>query len=277
MSTTLAPRHTPPAAAPKRTWGQRAVSAVRSARPALPPEPREAKATRLAIRRRLIGWSIVPVLVAVLIAVKLLVMSNAAREALDGWYALNAERVRSAADTMSFVNVVERHKAPFARGDYFVVAGDFDQARASFEEALALAPPTSVDSCQIRVNLALSLEKLGDAAKASGDGQAAGAYWQRVIDVRTATPPECDQPPADGAGQKGENAKKRAEQKLNPQQQQQGDQQTPEQKAQQDAKGDQLDTKTDQNQQQRAQQGPDGQQNPANGGSPSGPSVDKPW
>ena len=84
---------------------------------------------------------------------------------------------------MSFLNVVERHKAPFARGDAFVLAGDLDSARAQFEQALELAPPDSIDSCQIRVNLALALEKLGDAAKAAGDEVAAKDYWLSLIHI----------------------------------------------------------------------------------------------
>ena len=88
---------------------------------------------------------------------------------------------------MSFLNVVERHKAPFARGDAFVLAGDLDSARAQFEQALELAPPDSIDSCQIRVNLALALEKLGDAAKAAGDDAGATRKLGRAVQIATAT------------------------------------------------------------------------------------------
>ncbi len=288
MTTTAAPRPTPAGPPPKRRWREQAAQAgtaargvLRGGRSELPPEDPRRKAARLHRRRRLVTWSILPVILALLLATKFLTMSAAAREALDGFYALNGDRVSQASDRMAFVNIVERHKAPFARGDFFVVGGDFDQARAQFEAALDLAPPESVDSCQIRTNLALALEKLGDNAKAAGDEAAARGYWQRVIDVRKDAPQGCFEPPADGAGQKTDNAAKRAEAKLNPQQQQQpgGDQLTPQQQAEQDAKGNQLDDKTQENQQQRAEQGPNGQQDPNSGpgGGGGGPSVDKPW
>ena len=249
------------------------------ARPAAldPDEPAAARHARLAMRRRLISWSIGPAFVAILVAVKLLTMSAAATQAVDGFFAAAAHTVFEAADRMSFLNVVERHKAPFARGDAFVLAGDLDSARAQFEQALELAPPDSIDSCQIRVNLALALEKLGDAAKAAGDEVAAKDYWTRTKAVADAAPPGCFPPAADGAGQKAEAAGDRAEQKLNPQQSSGGDQSSDaQQQAEQQRKAEELDQQTHENQQDRQQNGPDGQGNPAGGGGSANPAA-KPW
>ncbi len=242
-----------------------------------PVEPATIRAARLALRRRLISWSIGPAVVALLIAVKLLTMTAAANQAVDGFFAAAAQTVFEAADRMSFVNLVERHKAPFARGDGFVLAGDLNSAREQFELALGLAPADSVDSCQIRVNLALALEKLGDAARAAGDEAKAKDYWTRTKAVADAAPDGCFQPPADGAGQKADAAGDRAEQKLNPQQQSPGDTSTdPQQQTEQQRKQSELDQQTQQNQQDRQQNGPDGQGSPADGGGSGNPAA-KPW
>lgn len=237
-------------------------------------ESTAARRARLQMRRRLVTWSIPVVLVALVIAVKLLVMDAAAHRAVAGFYANSADAVHQAADTMAFANVVEQHKAPFARGDAWVVAGDFDQARAAFEQALELAPPDSVDSCQIRVNLALALEKLGDAAHQAGDEPTARQHWQRVVEVTGAAPPGCFDPPADGAGEKSRKAGQRAQAKLNPPSGQQpegnGD------RAPDQGKQDDLDKKTEENQRKRAEQGPDGQQQRPPGGGRLPPGA-KPW
>lgn len=237
----------------------------------------EARRARLARRRRLITWSIPVVAVVLVIAVKLLVMTAASQRALEGFHANNADAVHQAADTMSVVNVIEAHKAPFARGDAWVLAGDLERARASFEEALALAPADSVDSCQVRVNLALALEKLGDAAKAAGDEATARAHWQRVVEVTAAAPPGCFQPPADGAGDKAKAAGERAKAKLDPNAAPPTTPpQTPEEQQEQQQKQDDLDRKTEENRRKRIEQGPDGQGTRPPGGGNLPPGA-KPW
>ncbi len=240
------------------------------------PEPLAERRARLALRRRLVTWSIGPGVVALLVAVKLLTMSAAAQQAVDGFFAGNAEVVFAAADRMSFLNLVERHKAPFARGDGFILAGDFDHAREQFERALELAPAGSVDSCQIRVNLALTLEKLGDAAQAAGDQAKARDYWTRTKEVAQAAPPGCFDPPADGAGDKARSAGERADRKLNPSSAPQEGPADQQQQQEQQRKQDQLDQQTQENQQDRQLNGPDGQGGIPSGGGSGNPAA-KPW
>lgn len=240
-------------------------------------ESAAAKRARLALRRRLITFSIPVVLVVLVVAIKLLVMGAASQRALAGFHANDPDAVHRAADTMSIVNVIEAHKAPFARGDAWVLAGDLEQARASFEEALALAPGDSVDSCQIRVNLALALEKLGDAAKAAGQDDKARDYWRQVVAVTDATPPVCSRPQADGAGAKSTAAGQRAKAKLDPTAAPQDpQQQTPEQQQEQQRKQEDLDRKTEENRRKRIEQGPDGQGTRPPGGGNLPPGA-KPW
>lgn len=99
-------------------------------------------------RRRLLLWSALPVLPALALAARLLAAA---------WFGGQA--------AAAFANFLEPHKAPFAAGDALVLRGDYPGARAAFETALAGAPPE--DECRVRVNLALSIERLGDAAAAN--------------------------------------------------------------------------------------------------------------
>ncbi len=243
-----------------------------------PSEPAASRAARLARRRRLIAWSVLPVLLAALVAAKLLVMVGAADRAVVAFHANDATGGHQAADTMAFGNVIERHKAPFARGDAWAVAGDLEQARVAFEEALELAPVNSVDSCWIRVNLALTYEKLGDTAHEAGDDTTAREHWQRVVEITEATPPACSDPEADGADQKASEIGARAKAKLEPPENPPPPKPDPQkQQQQQKKKQDELDKKTEENRRDRNANGPDGGDHGSGGGSGSLPPHDKPW
>ena len=55
---------------------------------------------------------------------------------------------------------------PFAIGDAHVLTGHFALARPWFEQAFEQVPKGGIDECKVRVNLGLTYEALGDAAKA---------------------------------------------------------------------------------------------------------------
>ncbi len=118
-------------------------------------------------RRRLLLWSALPSLLALAVAAKLLGAAWSGGQAADAFARNDAPAAASAAAALGAANFLERHKAPFAAGDALVLRGDFAGARTAFEAALADAPPA--DQCPVRVNLVLSIERLGDAA-AAGDG-----------------------------------------------------------------------------------------------------------
>ena len=148
------------------------------------PETAEARAARLRLRKRLVVWSLPFVVVLALVATKLLTMVALGDEALRSYTAGNVTGTEDAAKRLGFLNLIEAHKAPFARGDARVLAGDYDGARAAFEESLALAPHrTLASACQIRVNLSLSLEKLGQAAQNAGQADQAKQYFDRMQQV----------------------------------------------------------------------------------------------
>ena len=120
-------------------------------------------------RRRLLLWSALPVLLALLLAAKLLSAAWFAGQASSAFARGDAPAAESAAAVLGVANVLEPHKAPFAAGDALALSGDYAGARTAFEAALAAAP--AADECRVRANLALSIERLGDdEADAGPDG-----------------------------------------------------------------------------------------------------------
>ncbi|MGP4032209.1 hypothetical protein [Pseudarthrobacter sp. 1C304] len=137
-------------------------------------------------RRHLLLWSTIPVLLALLVAVKLLSAAWFAGRAGDAFSRADVPAAESAASALGFANILEPHKAPFAAGDAMALRGEYGGARGAFEAALAAAPPA--DECRIRANLALSIERLGDAGSAggtpAGPDEAAGPYEAAGPDAR---------------------------------------------------------------------------------------------
>jgi tetratricopeptide (TPR) repeat protein len=235
------------------------------------PETAEAKATRLRFRKRLIVWSLPFVVLLALVATKLLTMVALGDGAVRAYSSGNVTGTEDAANRLGFLNYIERHKAPFARGDARVLAGDYDGARTAFEEALAVAPKDSRESCQIRVNLALSLEKLGQAAQNAGHADEAKQYFDRVQQVVNEAPPGCFEGDAqDEEGQQLRDAQQRAQDQNQQQQNQQNQQQNQQQDQPSQDKQQQLDDKTRDNLNQR-------QQGDEQHGAVTKPPVDKPW
>ena len=130
---------------------------------------------RLQRRRTLLLWSAIPVLLALLLAAKLLSAAWFSGQAGSGFARGDAPAVESAAVVLGVGNFLEPHKAPFAAGDALALRGDYAGARTAFEASLADAPPA--DECRVRANLALSIERLGDAGQdaAQDAGQNAGS------------------------------------------------------------------------------------------------------
>ncbi|WP_426226099.1 hypothetical protein [Pseudarthrobacter sp. DSP2-3-2b1] len=159
------------------------------------PEPGERKQRR----KRLLLWSALPAAVALCLSAKLLSLGILAGAAERGFAAGDARSVADAAAGLDIANVIEPHKAPFAAGDSLVLAGDFAGARQRFEEALPLAG--AADGCIIRVNLVLSIERLGDQRVAAEDATAAARLFAEGLAVVDSAPESCF--PAGGSGGSG--------------------------------------------------------------------------
>lgn len=179
------------------------------------PTGHPALPARLRRRRRLLLGSAPALLAAAVLAVKLLSLPIAAGQAADSFADGNAAGTVKAAQAMGTLNMVERYKAHFALGDGHVLQGDFEAARIEFATALDLAPFD--ESCKVRVNLVLSLEKLGAAKEQGGDTASALDFYTQGSELVAGAPRDCFAPNSpnnsDGEGDALKQAGERLAQK----------------------------------------------------------------
>jgi hypothetical protein len=170
--------------------------------------------------RRLLWWSALPALLLLCLSAKLLSVGMLADTAARSFAAGDSGTVADAAAGLRIANFIEPHKAPFAEGDGLFLAGDFAAARQRFEEALSLAG--TADECVVRVNLALTIERLGDAETNAKDPTAAARLFAEGVAVVEAAPEGCfdragetggEAGPEKGAGEKLQQAAERLQQK----------------------------------------------------------------
>jgi tetratricopeptide (TPR) repeat protein len=177
-------------------WGTRTRgdSGTSSLRNSSPHAARGADHNSRPRRRRLLLWSALPALAVLCLAAKLLSLDPLASHAAGAFDAKDAAAVGRAAEALQAGNFVEPHKAPFAAGDAQALAGNFAAARLRFEEALELVPEAAEalpDTCIIRLNLVLAIERLGDEKLRAGDAAAAAALFTEALEVAGAAPDGC--------------------------------------------------------------------------------------
>ena len=252
------------------------------------PSSTDAAAALLAANRRrrsIRKWIVIgtlPLTVAALLFTgKLLSMYAFAHQSITSYVVGDYEGTIRAGEGQEFLNWFEPYKAPFNVGTGLAGSMRLPEARAKFEEALPLAHGLEV--CGVRVNLALVIEQMGDAARDEGDGPGAAALYAEALTVTLETPAECGEPEADeqssdperSMGDTIEETEERLKQKQQQQQQEQQQngegeepQEQPEQKGPSD---DQLGDLED-----RLNQGREERQENEDGDS-SGSGTDKPW
>ncbi len=148
-------------------------------------------------RRRLALYSAPPALLALAVAAKLLSVGVRGASAAESFDAGEQEGVATAASWLQVANLLEPHKGLFVSGDAHVLAGDFAAARKDFESAWGVG--AGIDECRVRVNLVLSIEKLGDAA---GDPDAAARLFTEAKTAAENAPPQCHaEGPANASGE----------------------------------------------------------------------------
>lgn len=146
--------------------------------------------------RRIILIATAPLVIASLaLCGKLLSMYAFAHQSAAAYAAGDYAGTTQAAQGQLVLNWFEPYKAPFNVGVGLADAGDLAGARVAFEESLALAH--GLEQCAVRVNLAIVLERTGDAAQQAGDPAAAAKAWQEALVVSQDTPEECRSPEAE--------------------------------------------------------------------------------
>lgn len=191
--------------------------------------------TRERLRLTLVLVGIVPALVAVAFAAKVLLMLSHDREGRDRFDA--AEYV-AAADEFSAngsINWFESWIAAFDEGAARHADGDLESALEQYETALEDVPVT--EECTVRINAALAHETLGDQAAEGEDADEATAQWQAGIDVLA----EGGCPSDSGRGQEQTEEAEAVDQRLREKLQQQQQQQQQDQQDQQDQQQDEQD------------------------------------
>lgn len=243
---------------------------------------------RLLVRRG-IAWASLPlILVALLFVGKLVSLYAFAYQSITAYVAGDYTGSVSAAENLNPANWFEPYKAPFDQGVGLAESGKLAAGQKKFEESLTLAHGLEV--CAVRFNLALVLEREGDAAADAQDHATALEFYAEALQVNAERPKECDSKeaqqqspdPQRDMGQSNTDQKDRLQQKQQDQQQQEdsGSPQDPRQDPKQDpqqqptpdqSKLDELQKKLQQGEQERQQNQQDG----TDDGGSSG--TDKPW
>lgn len=154
-------------------------------------EIRDAKfAAKLFRRRRgLLWWSLPVVILAFLVALKLIsaVVINTA--GVSAYTNQNHNTAASRFEALEFFNVVEPWKPHFNSGTAIYASGDFFAATVPLAVALDLVPKDPQDQprgeleCAVRTNYSLALEGLGDEATAAEDPTMALDYYDQAQEM----------------------------------------------------------------------------------------------
>ncbi len=151
---------------------------------------------RRRLIRRWVAIGTLPLTIAALLFVgKLLSMYAFAHQAISAYVVDDYAGSTAAAEGQEFLNWFEPYKAPYNVGTALAGSEDLDGARAKFEEALPLA--SGLEVCAVRVNLAIVIERQGDAAIDAGDGPAGAELYGEALQITAETPEECNSEEAD--------------------------------------------------------------------------------
>ena len=149
----------------------------------------------------------------VLGALRLLSLNLVAHQTLEAYQAGDRAKTLEWGERQGWVNFVEQFRSPFAIGDAYVLTGAFEQARPWFEQALDQVPKGGIEECKVRVNLGLTYEALGDAAKAKERTTEWKQFYEKGIQTTSQRPPVCDAPEGAQTGEQLEQAQERMEDK----------------------------------------------------------------
>lgn len=225
--------------------------------------------------RRWIAIGTLPLALAALVFVgKILSMYAFAHQSITAYVADDYAGSEASARGQEFLNWFEPYKAPFNVGTALAGAEKLPEARGKLEESLDLA--TGLEVCTVRINLGLVLERMGDAARADGDGAAAAEFYGEALTLTTETPEECNSEEAQEQSSDPDRDMQQSKEDLEDRlkQKQQNEQQPPPEEQQEqepqpsEEKLEELEKKLEQGTQERdQQQGDDG----------GGSGTDKPW
>jgi len=144
---------------------------------------------RKVLRRKLILWSILPAILVLAVAAKLMIMVIYGYSAKDDYLKYDSYALNNDVRMLKSLNVIDSYKAYFADGDRLVLEGKLADARARFTTSLSLVDQS--DSCPVRINLEVVLETLGDLKNADKHRDQAKPLWQEALTVVQQAPGGC--------------------------------------------------------------------------------------
>ena len=165
---------------------------------------------RLRRRQRLTLWSVLPAIVLVVLAVRLLLLPVQMGQAQDAHQGDDGAGVIDAGESLGVMNLVERWRAPFVEGTGRSMNGDLAGGRSLLETALERTG-NEQDDCTVRTNLVITISQQADAAKEAGDEDKEKSLAEEALKLIEEGPEGCLDGSDDGNG--GEAGRKQQEQK----------------------------------------------------------------
>jgi hypothetical protein len=144
---------------------------------------------RKMLRRRLLVFSLLPALLVLGIAAKLVTMVAYGESARSDFLRYDSYGLGRDVRKLKSFNVIDSYKAYFAEGDRYLLEGKLADAESEFKEALARVDQD--ESCPVRINLAVVLEALGDLKNADKHRDLAKPLWEEALKVVKEAPAGC--------------------------------------------------------------------------------------
>ncbi|MDO4773774.1 MAG: hypothetical protein Q4A37_01460 [Candidatus Saccharibacteria bacterium] len=119
-------------------------------------------AIRLRHRKRLLLYSAPLCFVALVVSLKFIAIATFSSLAHANYHHSQFQAAANLLQPLHIANWFEPYKAPFNHGNALFKKSDFHGAEAMYRKALETVP--AKHECNVRINLALSLERLGDQA-----------------------------------------------------------------------------------------------------------------
>lgn len=144
---------------------------------------------RKVLRRKLVALSVVPVLLLLGLALKLIVMVSTGYAAQSHYLGYDSYSLRDDVRLLKSWNIIDSYKAYFTEGDRYVLEGKLAEAETEFKQSLERVDPGK--SCPVRINLEVVLETRGDLKSADRKRDEAKKFWEEALVVTREAPAGC--------------------------------------------------------------------------------------
>ncbi|WP_078281958.1 hypothetical protein [Mycobacteroides franklinii] len=144
---------------------------------------------RKVLRRRLVALSVLPALLLLALAVKLIVMVSTGYAAQSHYLGYDSYSLRDDVRILQSWNIIDSYKAYFTEGDRYVLEGKLGEAETEFKESLTRVDPAK--SCPVRINLEVVLETRGDLTSTDRKRDEAKRFWQEALVITREAPAGC--------------------------------------------------------------------------------------